>query len=458
MTSGTMIRPVAGPPRPYRFPAFEQHQISNGITVITVPVSKMPLVSVIAVLDAGAEKDPKEREGLAALTAKLLLEGTERLNGAELVDAFERLGATVDAGAGWDTAIVQLTVMRTHVEEALSLLSEVLRTPAFHTNDVVRLKAERQAGRLQVRTEPRELADESFERFLYAPASRYAYPEGGRTASIDAISRDDIVGFYRGRYVPERLTLIMAGDISHEQGAALATQVFGEWAGSAADPPSFSDETRDAGRRVHIVAKEDASQSELRIGHRGVPRRHPDYFKLVVMNAVLGGLFTSRINLNLRERHGYAYGAHSSFEWRRGSGPFVVSTAVESGVTADATSEVIAEIEGMRAAPISQDELSLATSYLAGVFPIRYETTAAIASALTALATYSYPADYFDTYRDKITSVTVDDVHRMAREYLHPDQLLVLAVGDPAVIDQPLAALGAGPVTIAQADDMERYL
>ena len=458
MTLGTVARPGAGPPRPYRFPAYERRQIANGITVVTAPVTKLPLVSVVAVLDAGAERDPIARDGLAALTARLLLEGTERLNGAELVDAFERLGATVDAGAGWDAAFVQLTVMRTHLDAALSLLSEVLRAPAFHENDVARLKAEHKAGRLQVRTEPRELADESFERFLYAPVSRYAYPEGGRVASLDTVTRDDVVGFYRGQYVPTRLTLIMAGDVSHEQGTALAARVFGDWTGSAAAAPLFSDETRDSERRVYIMAKEEASQSELRIGHRGVPRGHPDYFKLVVMNAVLGGLFISRINLNLRERHGYAYGAHSSFEWRRGNGPFLVSTAVESSVTAEATREVIAEIDGMRAAPINQDELSLATSYLTGVFPIRYETTAAIASALTALVTYSYPADYFDTYRDKITSVTVDDVYRVAREYLHPDRLLVLAVGDPAVIEQPLVTLGAGPVEIVRADDMERYL
>lgn len=458
MTRGPASRPSAGPPRPYRFPAFERHTIANGVTVITAPVGKLPVVSVVALIDAGATCDPMGRDGLAALTAKLLLEGTKKLDGAALVDAFERLGASVDAGAGWDTAVVQLTVLRASVEPALVLLRDVLRDPAFPDREVLRLKAERQAVRMQIGTEPRELADESFERFLYASESRYAHPEAGRTASIGAITRDDVVAFYRGMYVPSRVTIIVAGDMTHAEGLALATQTFGDWAGEPAATPVITDAARSGGRRVQIVAKEEAPQSELRIGHRGVPRNHPDHFKLVVMNAVLGGLFSSRINMNLREQHGFAYGAHSSFEWRRGSGPFVVSTAVESGVTADATREVLAEIDRMRESPISADELSLATSYLAGVFPIRYETTAAIAGALTALAAYGYPADYFDTYREKISAVTTEDVLHMARTHLHPDELLVLAVGDPQVVVEPLATLSIGPVAIASADDVERDL
>jgi zinc protease len=428
------------------------------VTVISAPVHKLPMVTVVALVDAGAARDPVGRDGLAALTAKLLLEGTAQRDGAALIDAFERLGASVEAGAGWDTAVVQLTALRTNVQASMDLLREVLRAPAFPEREVLRLKAERQAERLQVRTEPRELADESFERFLYAADSRYGLPEGGRTASIGAITRDDITSFYRGMYVPQGLTVIVAGDMTADESVALVTRAVGDWTGTPAQTPPINDAPRRATRHVQVVAKDDAPQSELRIGHRGVPRGHPDYFKLVVMNAVLGGLFSSRINLNLRERHGYAYGAHSSFEWRRGSGPFVVSTAVESGVTADATREVLLEIERMRAEPITADELSLATSYLAGVFPIRYETTAAIANALTALAAYGYPDDYFDTYRDKITSVTTAEVLAMARAHLHPDELLVLAVGDPNVVTDPLAKLGLGPVNVIAADDMEQGL
>jgi zinc protease len=205
-------------------------------------------------------------------------------------------------------------------------------------------------------------------------------------------------------------------------------------------------------RAVHLVANADAPQSELRIGHVGVPRLHPDYFAIVVMNAILGGLFSSRVNLNLREAHAYTYGAHSAYDWRRAAGPFVVSSAVKSDVTDAAAREVLFEIDRLRAEPVSADELSLATSYLDGVFPIRYETTAAIAVALANLVLYGMPDDYFDRYREHIRALTADDVLRAARDHLHPDRLQVVVVGDPATVRAPLEALGIGPLAAYDAD------
>ena len=455
MSTTHIARPAAGLPRPYHFPEFLRRRIAGGLDVITAPVRKLPLVSVVALVDAGAMRDPAGREGLAVLTAKMLLEGTRERDGAVLADAFERLGATVDVSAGWDAAALHLTVLRGNADAAMRLLSEVVRDPGFRERDLARLKAERVAQRMQMRTEPRELADESFERFLYDSTSRYARPDAGSARTVNALTHDDVLNFYHAHYVPARTTLIIVGDLDHEAGATMAEETFGGWAGSPGAPSAAPTRAAAPERRVQIVAKTDAPQSELRIGHVGVPRSHPDHFPLVVMNAVLGGLFTSRINLNLRERHGYAYGARSAFEWRRGMGPFVVSTAVESGVTADATREVVAEIEAFRKAPITDEELSLATSYLEGIFPIRYETTAAIASALTALVTYDLPADYFDTYRRKIAAVSSGDVLRVANEHLHPEQLLILAVGDPTVIEAPLARLKLGTIAVAPAEEIE---
>ncbi|HEX8715558.1 MAG TPA: pitrilysin family protein [Gemmatimonadaceae bacterium] len=455
MTPTATARPAAGRPRPYHFPAFERRRLGSGVELITAPVRKLPLVSIVALLDAGATRDPAGREGLAILTAKLLLEGTMERDGATLVDAFEQLGATVDISADWDGASVQLSVLRDHAAAALGLLSEVLQAPGFRERDVARLKAERRAARLQMRTEPRELADESFEHYLYAPASRYSSSDAGSSRSIAAVHRDDVVRFYQGQYVPARATLIMVGDIGHDEAATMAERAFSGWTGVPGPTTAISEEVASRTRQVRIVAKSDAPQSELRIGHLGVPRTHPHYFKLVVMNAVLGGLFSSRINLNLRERHGYAYGAHSAFEWRRGAGPFVVSTAVESGVSADATREVVSEIEAFQQAPITSEELSLATSFLSGVFPIRFETTMAVATALANMITYGYPADYFDRYRDNISAISTEDVLEAARVHLHPDQLLVLAVGDPDVVQEPLERLELGPINVTAPEDVE---
>lgn len=455
MTAPAAPRPAPGSSRPYHFPRFQRIRLDGGVQLITATAPKLPLVSITAVVDAGAVQDPDGMDGLAVLTAKLLLEGTVRREGAELVDAFEQLGASVDITTDWDSAIVRLTVLSAHVEAAFGLLCEVLREPAFRDRDVTRLKAERHAAILQMRADPRELADESFEQHLYAAGARYSRPVAGGAAAVERITQHAVQEFYDTHYVASRVTLVVAGDLSDEQARRIASAAFGDWSGTARDISRHVDDARDTRRRIRIVRKPDAPQSELRIGHRGVPRSHPDYFPLVVMNAVLGGLFSSRINLNLREVHAFTYGARSGFDWRRHAGPFVISTAVESGVTADATSEVVKEIHRIRDGAVTPDELSLAKSYLAGVFPIRYETTSAIATALAALVTYGYPADYFDTYRSRIESVTGDDVLRTARAHLNPDGLLVVAVGDPAVIEAPLAALNLGPLSVLAAGEAE---
>jgi zinc protease len=206
---------------------------------------------------------------------------------------------------------------------------------------------------------------------------------------------------------------------------------------------------------VRIIAKTEAPQSEVRVGHAGLPRDHPDYFDAMVMNAILGGLFSSRINLNLREAHGYTYGAFSAFEWRRASGPFMIHTAVKSDVTGAAVGEILKEIDGMRRAEIGDEELTLATSYLDGVFPIRYETTAAIAAALANLVIHGLPDNYYDAYRERVRAVTTGGVLRAAQLHLHPEQLRIVVVGDPATVAGPLGEVSRSPVVVVNSDGAE---
>lgn len=449
-------RPAPGPPREYRFPRFERRRLGNGIQLVFAPVQKLPVVTVVALIDAGAVCDPATREGLAQLTASLLLEGTERSDGAALIERFERLGASVEAHADWDIAAVTMTVLADRLRPALELLGEVLRTPAFREREVERLKEERIAELLQLRAEPRGLANEAFSRFLYAAESRYARPDGGDERSVRAIEQADVQSFYHARYLPGAVTLIVAGDAAPDAVAAMANEVLGDWRGGTPPELSTSDAAARRSRAVQIVSKADAPQSELRIGQIGIPRNHPDYFAFVVMNAILGGLFSSRINLNLREEHGYTYGAFSGVDWRCQAGPFVVSTAVQSDVTEAAAREVIREIDRMRAEPVAADELSLATSYLAGVFPIRYETTAAIAAALANLVIYRFPDDFYDLYRAAIRSITAEQVLAAAREHLRPDELQLVVVGDASAIRAPLEALQFGPLTVIDTADVGR--
>jgi zinc protease len=243
----------------------------------------------------------------------------------------------------------------------------------------------------------------------------------------------------------------MSGDVSSENAKTLVVEAFRKWPSGSSRHQPLSGKARRNRKSTHIVNKPDAPQSELRVGHVGLPRKHPDFFPTLVMNAVLGGLFGSRINLNLREAHGYTYGASSFYDWRRGPGPFVVSTAVESEVTAPALREILLEIDRIRDEKISAEELSLARDYLEGVFPIRYETTAAIASALATLAIYDLNPDYYDSYRTNIHNVSEDAVLKAARTHLHPELLQTVIVGDAATVRSSLADNSLGEVTVHNA-------
>lgn len=448
--SAAMPRPSPAAPRSYRFPRFDRHTLPNGMQLLVATVSKLPLVTVLAIVEGGASVEPQGQHGVAALTARLLLEGTAGEDGTALADRFERIGASVEAHADWDVATVSLTALSAQLSDALVLVRDLLRWPTFPEREVQRLKEQRLAELLQQKAEPRGLADEQFARATYTAAARYATPEEGDAASVRALNRTAVQAFYDARYKPGGTTLIFAGDVTMTTAAALAESLFGNWEGIRPAAASNGIDATLPGRLVRVVAKADAPQSELRVGHAGPPRSTTDYFEAVVMNAVLGGLFSSRINLNLREVHGYTYGASSAFDWRRGAGPLVVQTAVKSDVTGAAVQEILIEIERMRTTPISDDELTLATSYLDGVFPIRYETTAAIASALANLVIHGLPPNYYDEYRSKVRAVTTAGVLRAAQRHLHPDQLRIVVVGDPAVVAAPVATVtGMAPEIVA---------
>jgi zinc protease len=447
----TAPRPKAGTPRAYSFPPIERSILSNGMRIAVAPMPRLPLVTVLALVDAGASCDAAGREGASSLTISALAEGTTRLDGATLTEEFESLGTGLSSSSDWDDATTHIAVMPERLETAIALLGEVLTTPAFAQKDVERLKAERLAELMQQQVEPRGLADDRFSEYLFVPESRYALPEAGSMASVRALDATQIGAFHAARYVPGATTLVLAGDVTSANAVHLAERAFSAWRGAAPSDTSVDDRVSSMGRRVHIVNKAGAPQSELRVGHEGVPRSHPDYFAIVVMNALLGGLFSSRINLNLREKNAFTYGARSAFEWRRSAGPFVVSTAVKTEVTDAATREILLEIGRMREETVSGDELSLATAYLDGVFPIRYETTSAVAQAVAIAQVYGLGDDYYTRYREHIRAVTADDVLRVAQKFLHPDKLLVLAVGDAAAIRAPMEQLGAGEVSVHEA-------
>lgn len=430
--------------RPYAFPSTHRATLPNGLRVVVAPMPRLPLVTALALVDAGAVQDPVDAEGLAALVAGTLDEGIDGLDGAALTARFEALGTAFEASADWDSLVARLSVMPVHLDEALALFAQVLRAPSFPAPDVARTRDERLDDLAQQVSEPRGLADQRFTGFLYAPTARFARPLGGNVRSVTAMDAAAVRGFHAARVAPSVTTIILVGDIGVDEALRLVESRFGDWAGQPAPPVPRPADASGVAPRTLVVEKAGAPQSELRLGHVGVPRGHPDHLHIVVMNAILGGLFSSRINLNLRERHAFTYGASSGFDWRRGAGPFVVSTAVKSDVTGRAVEEILRELEAMRAAPPTAAELSLATDYLAGVFPLRYETTAAVAGAIAGAEVYGLSDEWFRAYRDRVQAITAAEVHAAARAHLDPSRLLTLAVGDPDAIRAPLeTAVGA---------------
>jgi zinc protease len=266
------VRPLPARQREYHFPRFSRHLMPNGMRVIIAPVRKLPVVTVLSVVDAGASADAKGMEGLAQLTAEMLREGTSAHNGIEILEGFESLGTSLEAGADWDSTVVSMTLLQEHLMPGLLLLAEVLTSASFPEHEVERLRAERLAERLQILSEPRGLADESFSRFLYAPGSRYAEPIGGTSESIAAIKRSDVVEFFRLCYVPEAVTLIIVGDIDTDEGLLLVNEAFGKWQGRRASAAvSITGEARNT-RALEVITKPDAAQAELRLGHLGISR------------------------------------------------------------------------------------------------------------------------------------------------------------------------------------------
>lgn len=448
-----VVRPAPGPPRPYSFPAFTRSELPSGLSLLVAPVRRLPICALSIVVDAGAELDPAGEEGRALLTARALAEGTAEFPGIAFTEKLEGIGAALEAGADWDGTHLSLSVLAERLPEALELLAAVVRTPAFPDEEVARLREERLAEIAQIRSEPRGLASEIFSRVVYTADSRYSQPLGGDERSVQKLLRDSVVAHHAAFYSPRRTTVIVTGDVSADEARLLVERTFRDWTGGAAAAAPRHGREREEPSRLTIVNRDGAPQSELRVGHASVPRAHPDYFPLVLLNAVLGGLFSSRINLNLREEHAYTYGAHSGFDWRRGSGPFLIHTAVESGVTGGAITEILREIGRIREAPVTESELSLAVDYLSGVFPVRFETSMAIAAALAQMVTYDLPPDYYDSYRSSIAAVTADDILRAARTHLDPERIVVVALGEAASIRPQMEELNIGAVRELSPDD-----
>ncbi len=433
--------PAPTPARPYDFPDVERITLDNGLRVLVARTTNAPLVTVRAVVRSGAAHDSASKAGLATLMANLVDEGAGSRNAIQLAEAIGDLGASINAGADWDASFVNLDILRSQLPRGFEIFADVLRSPRFDNADFERVKRERLTSLLQQRDQANAIATNRFAQFVYA-GTPYGNPMLGTEATVGGITRNDIRNFYNRHWVPNNTSLIMAGDIDVTTARELANRYLGAWK-RGADVPDVSVSAPSIEQsRIFLVDRPAAVQSEIRVGHAGVSRSTEDYFPLITMNAILGGIFTSRLNLNLREKHGYTYGARSQFAFRRQAGPFLASTAVRNEVTTESVRETVGELKRLRTGDITESELKFAKDYLMGVFPATVEAASQLAQRIQELELYGLPPDYFDQYRQRIAAVTKNDIARVAQKYVNPDRSVILVVGKASEVHGPLQALG----------------
>lgn len=422
---------------------------ANGITVHVVEQHELPLVQIIASFDGGSRLDG-QRPGIASFMAGMLDEGAGSRDAAALQSEIAFLGANLGVGTSWDAFTVSLKVPVRSIEPALDLMADVIMRPRFSSAEVRRQRDLRFAALLQSRDQPNALAALAFYQQLFPQGHPYHRSQTGDSASIMALDSASVRNFYAQTIRPERASFIVVGDIGAAEAKRLIESRFGSWRGqgtalavqAVAARPLQRDRTN-----LFLVDKPQAAQSVITIGWEGVDRLNPDYAPLMVMNTLLGGSFTSRLNMNLRETHGYSYGARSGFLFNKAPGPFTASAAVRTNVTDSSLVEFFHELNRIRDSVVPNDELERAKAYIELRLPGSLEATSQVAGQLQDLQTFGLDLNELPRFASRVRGVTSSDVQRVARTYLHPSRATVVVVGDLSAIRNAVDALKLGPAT-----------
>jgi predicted Zn-dependent peptidase len=421
--------------------------------LVVVEQHELPLADFALVVGAGSESDPAGREGLATLTAALLDEGAAGRTSLQIADQTSFLGVDLQAGAGWDASQVTLHAPVERLDSALALMADVVVRPSFPVREFERVRRERLTGLLQLRDRAPAIADRAFAQTVFGAAHPYGRPAGGTEASTRALTRADVQRFYAAHWRPNAATLVVVGDVRADDVAQRVERAFAAWRPAAVPAAVAPPAPAPRATAVLLVDKPGAPQSSVRIGLPGVARNTPDYFPLLVLNTILGGSFTSRLNQNLREAKGYTYGARSGFGMRRGAGPFQASAEVTAAKTDSSLVEFMKELRAI-ADTVPAAELEKAKQYLVLQMPGQFETTGAIAGELIPVVVYGLPLDYYDSYARRVQAVTQADLRRVARQYVDPARFAVVVVGDRKSVEPTIRALNLGPVTVQRVEDV----
>jgi len=447
--------PQPGPPRPLKLPAFERKTLSDGLPVVLVGMHEVPMAEVILVVRAGDAADPQGREGLASMTAGMLDEGAGGRDALALADAIDFLGATLETASDWDASTVSLRVPVARLGDALPLMADVALRPDFPEKELVRLRKEALTALLQARDVPGRIASRALAEAVFGKAHRYGRPETGDAASISALNVAELRAFHDASYTPAAATLVVVGDVTAESVVPLLEKAFGAWKAPAAAPaaPAVPAPPQVHGRTLWLVDKPGSVQSAVRLGRVGVSWTDPQYAATEVMNTLLGGSFTSRLNDNLREKHGYTYGARSGFARYRTGGLFVAMADVQTDKTAPALTEFMNELARIRT-PATPEEAERARSYAALRYPEQFETTEQVARHVVEKVVYDLPDGFFEQFVPKALAVDAAAIQKAADAEVDPRNIAIVIVGDRSKIEAPLRGLNLGPIKDLTVEDV----
>ncbi|MCC7417332.1 MAG: insulinase family protein [Acidobacteria bacterium] len=437
--------PTELPPRPLpahsaAFPPYQLRTLPNGLQVMVVLHHEQPSVSMRLLIRAGSAADPAGKLGLATLCAAVLDQGTSTRSASDIADAIDFIGGGLGAGAGTDLSFVNMVVMKDSFQTGMALLSEVARDPAFADEEIERQKQQALSAIQVSSQDPGYIADAVFDRLVYG-FHPYGLPGNGTSESIAGLTRGDLAAFHARFFVPNNAILAIVGDLTAEEAFASAQEVFGDWAPRALPPQTFTPPPEPT-RRLVVIDKPDAVQTEVRIGHLGIARKHPDYMALNLATRILGGEGSNRLHQVLRTDRGLTYGAQADMDTLKDAGDIVAETNTRSEATGEVVRLMIDEMWKMQRERVSGRELENAQAYITGSFPLTIETPDAIAMQVLNLLFYGLPLDELQNFRERVDAVTVDDIQRAAREYYKPDRLSIVLVGNAAAFTSQLAGVG----------------
>jgi zinc protease len=449
--------PEPSAPASLKLPPIQLAKLPNGLTIRVVEMHEVPLVQVNLRINGGARLDG-DLPGLATFTANLLDEGAGTRDAFGIAAEAAYLGADLGTGADWDHIYVSLSTPKRTLGAALDLMADVALRPTFKSADISRQRDLRFSQIVQQRDQPNAMASLAFNAILYPAGYPYHRPISGDSAATARLDSASVREFCARVFRPELAELVITGDITLAEAKREIGKRFGGWTPSKmvpAHPPQLVPVARPSSRAVFLVDKPGAAQSIIMIGSPGVSRSSPDYPAIEVMNTILGGSYSSRLNQNLRETKGYTYGAGSQFVYRPLPGPFLARAAVRTDVTDSSLVEFFKELNAIRDAPVSDAELNRARNYIALGLPGDFETTDQMAARIGELLTFGLPATYYNDYVRTIMAVSAADVERVARTYFDPAKVDVVVVGDAAKIRPGIEGLGLGPVTLRSLDGKE---